>query len=57
MLAKVIGAFLLVIGLVLGLKLLGAALAFIFKLIFMVLAVAVVGGLIYFGWRLINKAD
>lgn len=57
MLAKVLGAFLLVIGVVLAFKVLGMALSFLFKMIFVVLTVAFVGGLIFVGWRLINRTD
>ena len=57
MLTKVLGAFLLVIGIVLALQILGTALSFFFKVILMLLAVAFVGGLILVGWRLINRAD
>ena len=57
MLAKVLGAFLLVIGVVLAFKILGMALSFLFKMIFVVLTVAFVGGLIFVGWRLINRTN
>ena len=57
MLAKVLGAFLLVIGVVLALKILGTALSFFFKVLFMALAIAFVGGLIFVGWRLLNRTD
>ena len=57
MLAKVLGAIILVIGIVLALKILGTALSFLFKVLFMAVAVAFVGGLIYVGWRLINRND
>ena len=57
MLAKVLGAFLLVIGVILAFKILGMALSFLFKMIFVVLTVAFVGGLIFVGWRLINRTN
>ena len=57
MLAKVLGAFLLVIGVVLAFKILGMALSFLFKMIFVVLTVAFDGGLIFVGWRLINRTN
>lgn len=55
MLAKILGAFLLVIGIVLGVKLLFKAIGFLFALIVMLFTAAVVVLLVYYGWRLINR--
>jgi hypothetical protein len=55
MLAKILGAFLLVIGVVLGVKLLFKTLGFIFYLIAILATAAVVAILVYYGWRLINR--
>jgi len=55
MLAKISGAFLLVIGLILGIKILGDVLGFMFSVMMSIVGVLIVGGLIYFGWRLINR--
>ena len=56
MLAKILGAFLLVIGLILGIKILGHVLGFMFSVVMSLVGVLIVGGLIYFGWRLINRS-
>ncbi len=55
MLAKILGAFLLVIGIVLGVKLLIKAIGFAFSLLVMLLMAAAVVFLVYYGWRLINR--
>ena len=55
MLAKIGGAVLLVAGLWLGLKLLAGALSFIFSVVVVLVAVALVVGSVRIGWRLINR--
>lgn len=55
MLAKILGAFLLVIGVVIGVKLLFKTIGFLFSLIAMLITAAVVVFLLYYGWRLINR--
>ncbi len=56
MIAKIIGAFLLVIGIVFGLKIVWSALGFIFSAVTFLIGSVVVGGVVYCGWRLINKS-
>ena len=55
MLAKIIGAILLVVGIGLALKLLFHVLGFFLAALGALLSVALVGGLLYFGWRLLNR--
>lgn len=55
MLAKILGAFLLVIGVILGVKLLAKVIGFVFALVALVFMAAAVGLLVYCGWRLINR--
>ena len=50
MLVKILGALLLVAGLVLALK-------YVFSLLVTVLSVVFIGGLLYGGWRLLNRGD
>ncbi len=50
MLVKILGAVLLLIGLLLALK-------FFLKVIWVIGSVAFVAGLIYAGWRLLNRTD
>jgi hypothetical protein len=55
MLAKILGAFLLVIGVVLGVKLLFKTIGFLFSLVLMLAGAAVVVLLVYAGWRLLDR--
>lgn len=55
MLVKILGAFLLVIGIVLAVPLAFKVLAGTFAFLWTLAKIAAVGGLIYVGWRWINR--
>lgn len=55
MIAKIIGAFLLVGGSILATQLLGAIILGVFSMLWLAIKVGVVAGMIYGGWRLIDR--
>lgn len=55
MLAKILGALLLVVAVVLGIKLIFKTIGLVFSLVVLLATAAVVGILVYWGWRLINR--
>ena len=57
MVTKIAGAFLLVSGIVLAIPVLLAVIAGVFSLLWFGIKVAVVGGLIYGGWRWIDGSS